>query len=849
MSQREPLHQAPNAQDLRRVPPATSECAVIRGLFRDFADADLGAEGVSQVEDHVHGCRTCAVELSRAEHESLRLRRAFAAMGTVSPRLPAGFAAKVVNRLVLDETSMVRPEALAAAVAGARSMQRAATVAEAPPARRGVAPLGILFFATMLLVVLVGSIAVIDAGAAGPKHVARLIVVDAHGLADDDGRSASGLGEHQALRVGRGGGARVDWHDVSTKLQPAASLAIHGEGEVRLVDGRPLLVNGNVEVSTNRHVSIPIADGSRLDLGVGEYVLSVEAPDWVDPSLPSVGQAAFAAAPADLFVTVEVRRGDSATVVRSVGNTVVKAGQTGIYQGSSSFVPYTNGVDANGNAEVSRVGAPVPVAAPELSMSGYVQDAMGNPALGAEVRLSFGLGVGVQNISKVSADDGSFVVPVDRAFDSGFAIASAFAGGVRPDLGMVAPNAVPLARHGNALRMLSPMTLGLSVPLVGSVVDDLAVARSGVTVVPCIVDELFGHVLALTQFRTSTGPAGNFRIERLPSALPPHQALVLLLLHGSLEPTVVSVPQRGGQLAMEPLAPAVMARLRTIRLHLLSRLSTIHIYEEIDGLPVGTAALHRTVVTDGNGCVNTFAVGRGRLWLRGGAAGAPMLRDLVMDEVVPLPQYRLSQHLPMPLGSVFRALQAIPDTGGAEVANGYRHQRFSLRNSDENGDLRVGRAADGFGRPVGGAQVFAADATGPRGCVDSRFLGFTAADGSFPCGSLSDNSDLLVIADDGSVGLYRNAGSASVPVVPLLSSGRVQLGDSLREESVSGGFMTIRFERLDATVDGMRPVAVRFVSAATAWEVGDLPPGSYRATLGSTVYHVVVPETGFAVLH
>ncbi|MFN8825545.1 MAG: zf-HC2 domain-containing protein, partial [Planctomycetota bacterium] len=69
---REPLHQPPNPDDLRRLPPASPACAQVRGMLRDFADGDLSTTEVAHVENHLAGCRTCAVELARAEHEVLR---------------------------------------------------------------------------------------------------------------------------------------------------------------------------------------------------------------------------------------------------------------------------------------------------------------------------------------------------------------------------------------------------------------------------------------------------------------------------------------------------------------------------------------------------------------------------------------------------------------------------------------------------------------------------------------------------------------------------------------------------------------------------------------------------------
>jgi anti-sigma factor RsiW len=103
---REPLHQPPNPEDLRRVPPANPTCARVRGLLRDFVDGDLARDLCVEVEEHAHRCRVCAVELSRAEHERLIVCRAFAALARGERPLAPGFSARVVQRLVLDETSL-----------------------------------------------------------------------------------------------------------------------------------------------------------------------------------------------------------------------------------------------------------------------------------------------------------------------------------------------------------------------------------------------------------------------------------------------------------------------------------------------------------------------------------------------------------------------------------------------------------------------------------------------------------------------------------------------------------------------------------------------------------------------
>ncbi|MGB3966202.1 MAG: hypothetical protein WBO45_05685, partial [Planctomycetota bacterium] len=110
------LHQPPNPADLRRVPPTNPDCARVRGWLRDFVDQDLEPVHAAELEEHVHRCRVCAVELARAEHEVMRLRRLFVGAGT-GPTLPPDFAARVVERLVLDETSLVSRESLARAAA------------------------------------------------------------------------------------------------------------------------------------------------------------------------------------------------------------------------------------------------------------------------------------------------------------------------------------------------------------------------------------------------------------------------------------------------------------------------------------------------------------------------------------------------------------------------------------------------------------------------------------------------------------------------------------------------------------------------------------------------------------
>src|SRR5260221_6465987 len=98
--------QPPDPEDLRRYPPADESCLRVRGLLRDYADGELEPALRAAVDLHVHGCRACALALSRAEHEVWRLRRALAgesvAESAESAGVPRGFPGRTVERLVRE---------------------------------------------------------------------------------------------------------------------------------------------------------------------------------------------------------------------------------------------------------------------------------------------------------------------------------------------------------------------------------------------------------------------------------------------------------------------------------------------------------------------------------------------------------------------------------------------------------------------------------------------------------------------------------------------------------------------------------------------------------------------------
>jgi len=895
-SPREPLHQPPNPADLLRVPPETPRCAEIRGLLRDFADGDLEVAVVREVEEHVTGCRTCAIELARAEHELLRLRAVFGVLRREDARgglggVRPGFAARVVDRLVLDETSMVSAEAVDRAVAAA-DRERAGGEDVGDPtsadreqgdrelvAHRGrprpgsgltgggvdarvgskawwrssVAPamalLSAVFVFCALLVVTLWS-----AEGAGPQPVARLVVLDAAQTFDVRGRrlgAGSGVGEQQSLRVGRGGEARIDWHDLSSGPQPAATLQVRGEGLVRMENGAPVLWNGRLEVDTNREVSLPLGDGSRVQFGVGEYVVVAELAGVQDVDPDRTDGSSLTSAPADLLVRVEVKSGQPASIVNVHGPALVARGQVGVYTTGSPV-----SVVSGGGVAVAGDGVPPTRETPgglstDAFVAGHVHERSGLPSAGSIVYYQFASSGAVQSGARVTGLDGGFLVNPDLPCTSDFAVVMAMPAELRRELGVLVPDAVQLVKNGSAAQFAAPLVLDLAAPLDGTVLDDLQQLRANVAVLPCVVDELFGGLFLLDAARSQTGVDGHFHLERLPANLPAHQSLVLLIVHPELDLAIVPVPARGGVLANAPLPTIQLQRLRTIRLEDLPHNANVEVFEIPDGggtiLPTGSCLRRRVVHTDSSGRVLSFQVGYGTLWVRLGSGQPAVVRKLGFENMSGgVPNFE-PQGAWRSMASLFRPQQPIVGTD-VGIASSYRHQRFQaapLVAAAENATLLV---RDSLNRPVAGAQVFAVDPAGTPEFADVRFLGFTNSIGSISLEPVRDDGDLFVIAADGSVA-HRAEPQASVGHLDLNLNqvGRVLLHPSLRPTDGSHPVVA-RFERLDESLPGLNPIAIRFASEATGWEFGNLVPGTYRVQHHGELHELVVPSGGFVEL-
>lgn len=886
---REPLHQPPDPRDLAAFPPQSSTCAMVRGQLRDFVDGDLSNQQRGLVEQHVHECRTCAVALSRAEHEVLRLRRTFTAIardegsclagtrqdGVAAPR--PGFAARVVNRLVMDETSLLSRDALTSREApqacdsAANSTSRPLAGAVGAPlpnaggsgAHRQLRPFprarwapgaaqSVLLTLALLVLVAIG-VTFLDDGDGQPEHSPRLVITSAEDTYGDFGRRlglGDGLGEDQTLWVGRHGEARADWHDASRQSQPVARLQVSNRGQVRLQGGEPLLVNGNLEVNSVRPVTIPVADGSRLELGAGEYLISVER-------MAGPGLDGLAGAPESLRVAVEVLRGEAAVVVRAEQSpALIAVGRIGVYQGESSVE-----VTAGPNLRADFGDLTVRGAAPNVSVvrqakvRGAVHERSGAPVVGADVLLSYASGGVVRSSGATVGPSGGFELitgPIgsSTACDSGFAIVQVVPPAPRGELGLTVPDAIQLNyTDGDAQLAISPV-LDVSSPLDGRVVDDTGSSRNGIRVVPCVVDELFRGVLVWAEGLVTSGFDGSFRLTRLPAVLPSHQHLALLLVHPEFETVLVPVPTPGSQ-AMRAFQPRfVMPRLRVVQVEGLPASASVQLFEDVVGMPPGMAMTRRSVVTDAQGRLHNLRVGNGTLWMRNTSQFNPMVRRLapanlgssvtVYQPVGGTPQHYDSVYAPM------------PTLAGSEVsvASSYRYQRLSAQSAHgaQRGQ-RIDVIDAASQRTVAGAQVFAVGATPLRGNAGVRFLGFTSGNGVLVADLFGNEAGLLVIGPDGSTGFGSDIRAGDDVAIATRGGGRVLLGAGLRPAPNSGrDVVTIRFEGADLGAAGQQVVAVRFACSALGWECADLPPGPYRAIVDGQAHPVEVPVSGLVVL-
>ena len=894
------MHQPPNPDDMRRVPPANPACARVRARLRDYADGDLNPAQVSIVDEHVQICRTCAVELVRAEHEVLRLRRAFAAIGTEQESLPgyalrADFAARVVEQLVLTDGARLASKHAdssvdAAASSGnarassgdarassgavdasglgdqqmaggrlttSRLLGRRVSAADAQSSRElemsMTSPAGMLVSALLTLFVLAIGLRVWDSGDDSPQQVARLVIQGADDCFGANKRRLSIgdiVGDRQGLWVQRGGGAKVDWNDVSELIQPAATIDLQS-GEVQLRNGAPLLVGGKALIETNRGVELPMADGSRLSLGVGEYLVTAIPADMVEDGQFAPDEDLGFGLEGKLRIAVEVLSGQPAKILSagSPSGVLVSAGSVANYQAGGPI-----DVSLVGRLATDASGSNVPrvqVSEVQSVMAGHLVGPNGQPGVGALVLLRYGSDGQERSVSDVTGANGLFRMPTEGGCESKFAIVFSLPNVERPDLGIIAEHAAPLWLQGNLAQFEQSIQIGRSTEVHGIVTDDSNAPRQGVKVIPVVVDELFGSAYALLTFgEFKTGLSGRFKITQLPSFLPAHQRLVLLLSHELLEPTVVPLPLRGSEVASSVTLTLVAPRLHEVGMYQLPAGTSVTIFEEVPGLPAGSAAVRRTISTNGSGAVVEARVGRGRMWLA--TANEGLLSEMLLMQLGAGEFYHPSINR-VPRETRLRPLQPL---GNSEIklVNSRRYEHVQVAPIPDIGQSKALRVRDAFYQSVARAEVFAVRQSACYGQPDPRFLGFTGDNGVLSLGAVADDEDVLVIGPDGGLAAVTRPSSLVVGAgqtleLYLQATGRVLLDPSLQPAPTDPDRRVVLtfYRNSNEMLAGMQPVAVRFATDGQ-WEVRDVPAGTYMVDVRGTQYPLVVPSTGFVLL-
>jgi hypothetical protein len=203
---------------------------------------------------------------------------------------------------------------------------------------------------------------------------------------------------------------------------------------------------------------------------------------------------------------------------------------------------------------------------------------------------------------------------------------------------------------------------------------------------------------------------------------------------------------------------------------------------------------------------------------------------------------------PAPFAARFRPLQSLAQSP-IEVVNTYRHQAFVVAQPTNIVTAQALHVRDALGRSQPDAEVFAVDRSGPRGGINTLFLGFTSVNGVLSLAAKPAGMDLVVIGPGGDVGFCQPSAVDPQVLITLRPAGRVLLGPTLRPAPTSMyQVVAIRFVPVEPGLPGMEHPAVRFASSDTGWEVSSLWPGTYRAEVGGNTYVVEVPSGGSVVL-
>lgn len=864
----EPVHQPPNPADLLSHPPATTECARVRGMLRDFVDRDLDAERQAEVENHAHTCRQCALALARVEYEVFRLRAGFhGSWAPIEPR--PGFARRTLSRL-LAETSTDRrvtdrrvtadgdPVAAAALpvsaraksiVAAAVAAEAAAKQAESAATRRRAAR-SIAFAVSFGVLFCAVAFGLVWQSATDLEAAVRLSIVSATDAWRQAGvqrrllTAGDGIEDGGMIVVEPNGAVGMHWHDASiTAHQPAAEIVVEGEGEVHLTGGLVHLTRGSIQVSSQRPMTVLVGDGSRVVLGAGEYHLSATE--------QSSAFDALAALSSDLAVRVEVLDGEAAMITREGGRgDMVAAGQVGRFTNAFGGIALDNLPSPTAIASArGREQAPPEVPEPAPDLVGLVLDEHGGPVAGSQVTLRYLTADGLRPSPPLLTNAaGRFELPPGSALRGGFAVVEVVPPGTY--LGFAVPEAVRVAVGGaNAAASYQlPTTQLQAVPsTVGQVVDGAGAPLADAVVVPVLYDEILGLVQPWPSRQATADQHGQFLLHGLPRSLPAHQVLGLLALHPSRDVRFQPIALPGSAAASVPIRVALPS-LRTVAVRGLPPSASLEIYEELSGLPANAGGIgmrRHVVASTAAGEAAGLRIGAGRLWLRAGSPQAPTLRRITWGHGSNEPYWVESSS--RPYAEVFRepAAAMIPMLSVSvdeDIRISGEQRLDSYRTLGNSTMLQVIAADAGIPVPIPDAQVFALTPRG-CGCFSGRFLGLQDGDG-IPLDL--DSTEVEVVAMvNGMIGYvdrsqFNTAGSKTLRVA---ATGSVQFeNDALLQDRPVLVTLTPR----SRGAAGARPPLYRFATRGDA-VVSGLPAGDYDLVMDTGASCTVTVAPGQTV--
>jgi len=286
-----------------------------------------------------------------------------------------------------------------------------------------------------------------------------------------------------------------------------------------------------------------------------------------------------------------------------------------------------------------------------------------------------------------------------------------------------------------------------------------------------------------------------------------------------------------------------------VRLRALPPNAVMHVWQDVVGLPPGTAAQIYTVQTDEVGDAVLWLAADGRVWMRGSSLSPPMLRELkAVSGSVSGVYEPVSGGSAVPLGSVFHTQQQIVPGTGLALSSNYRHEAVGV--SGQGGDDRSVRLLDEqSGLGIQGAEVFIVDGLGPRGRGTVRFVGFTGVTGTIAYDSQPGDRAIVGIAPGGALAwLDQVAVEAPNSTIRVPAVGRATLGVALQPPP--GAAEQVVVVKLEATVahGGLRPVLYRFASDAGDWQIDGVPAGEYDVTVGEYRFLVEIVPGAIAVL-